>query len=283
MRTSAEMFALFTRIARSDERIRAATLEGSRVNSSVPPDAWQDYDVTFLVTDVESFTRSDAWLEAFGDIVFMQKPEAMELFPPDFPAGWFSYLMLFSDGTKIDLTLVPDTDAAEYARQDPLIRVLLDKDGICADVKEPSDERFWIQKPRPAYVGDCANEFFFACTYAARGLLRNELLFANWMFEQILRAELLRMLGYAAGARNGFPLNTGKHDKWLPRFLSESEREALFKTYRLDSIDAAWKSLYAALDLFESVLIEVCESLSYDCPNRRKAIEEYIETLKAEQ
>ena len=228
MRTSAEMCALFTRIARSDERIHAATLEGSRVNSSVPPDAWQDYDAAFLVTDVESFTRSEAWLEAFGDVVFLQKPEAMELFPPDFPARWFSYLMLFSDGTKIDLTLVPDTDAAEYARQDPLIRVLLDKDGVCADIKEPFDERFWIQKPRPAYVGDCANEFFFACTYAARGLLRNELLFANWMFEQILRVELLRMLGYAAGARNGFPLNTGKHDKWLlPLSVGKRTRSAV--------------------------------------------------------
>lgn len=83
------MFALFTRIARSDERIHAATLEGSRVNSSVPPDAWQDYDAAFLVTDVESFTRSEAWLEAFGDVVFLQKPEAMELFPPDFPPGGF--------------------------------------------------------------------------------------------------------------------------------------------------------------------------------------------------
>lgn len=283
MRTSAELYALVSSIARSDERIRAATLEGSRVNPSVPPDAWQDYDITFLVTDVESFTRSDAWLEAFGDTVLVQKPEAMELFPPDFPAGWFSYLMLFSDGTKVDLTLVPDTDAAEYAQQDPLIRVLLDKDGICANIEEPSDERFWIQEPRAAYVGDCANEFFFTCTYVAKGLLRDELLYANWMFEQILRVELLRMLGYAAGVRNGFPLNTGKHDKWLPRFLSESERETLLKTYRLDSIDAAWQSLYAALGLFESALIEVCESLSYGCPNRRKTIEEYIETLRTEQ
>lgn len=213
MRTSAELYALVSSIALSDERIRAATLEGSRVNPSVPPDAWQDYDITFLVTDVESFTRSDAWLEAFGDTVLVQKPEAMELFPPDFPAGWFSYLMLFSDGTKVDLTLVPDTDAAEYARQDPLIRVLLDKDGICSNIKEPSDERFWIREPRGAYVGDCANEFFFTCTYVAKGLLRDELLYANCMFEQILRVELLRMLGYAAGVRNGFPLNTGKHDK----------------------------------------------------------------------
>ena len=47
MRTVREMFALFERVARSDERIRALTLEGSRVNPSVTPDVWQDYDITF--------------------------------------------------------------------------------------------------------------------------------------------------------------------------------------------------------------------------------------------
>ena len=66
MRTVREMFALFERVARSDERIRALTLEGSRVNPSVTPDVWQDYDITFLVTEVESFLRCDAWLEVFG-------------------------------------------------------------------------------------------------------------------------------------------------------------------------------------------------------------------------
>ena len=116
MRDSVEMFALFKDVVRSDERIRTMTLEGSRVNPAVTPDAWQDYDLTFLVTDVGSFTRSDEWLARFGDIVLMQKPEAMELFPPDFPTGWFSYLMLFSDGVKIDLTLIPCEDWGEYLR-----------------------------------------------------------------------------------------------------------------------------------------------------------------------
>lgn len=72
-----------------------------------------------------------------------------------------------------------------------------------------------------------------------RGLLRDELLCANWTFEQIVRVELLRMLGYAAGARHGFPLNAGKHDKLLPRLLEPAERELLLGTYRLDSVDAA--------------------------------------------
>ena len=262
MRSPAEMFALFEEIACADERIRAMTLEGSRANPNATPDAWQDYDVTFLVADVEGFTCSDEWLGRFGDIVLMQKPEAMELFPPDFPAGWFSYLMLFSDGVKIDLTLVPREDGEAYFAQDPLIRVLLDKDGLCPDALRPSDERFWVQRPPSAHVRDCANEFYLSCTYVARGLLRDELLCANWTFEQIVRVELLRMLGYVAGVRNGFPLNAGKHDKLLPRLLEPAERELLLGTYRLDSVDAVWKALRAAMDLFEASMAEACEALA---------------------
>ena len=36
----------------------------------------------------------------------MQKPEAMALFPPEL-GSWFSYLMIFKDGVKLDLTLIP--------------------------------------------------------------------------------------------------------------------------------------------------------------------------------
>lgn len=279
MRSPSEMFALFDEVARSDGRIRALTLEGSRANPNAAPDAWQDYDITFLVTEVGGFTRSDEWLGRFGEIVFMQKPEAMDLFPPDFPEGWFSYLMLFSDGVKIDLTLVPCEDAEAYFEQDPLIRVLLDKDGRCPTALKPSDERFWVREPPAAHVRDCANEFFLSCTYVARGLLRDELLSANWTFEQIVRVELLRMLGYAAGARRGFPLNTGKHDKLLPRFLTDAEREALLGTYRLDSVDAAWRALRTAMELFEASMAEVCATLGYDIANDRPKIDAYLETL----
>lgn len=142
MRTSAEMFTLFEKITHSSDKIRVMTLEGSRVNSNVVPDIWQDYDITFLVTDVDGFKQSDEWLKVFGDIVFMQKPEAMDLFSPDLFEGWYSYLMLFSDGIKIDLTLVPITDIDRYFKQDPLIKVLIDKDGICPQSLYPSDETF---------------------------------------------------------------------------------------------------------------------------------------------
>jgi len=281
MRTSKEMFTLFERIAVSDERIRVMTLEGSRVNPNVTPDVYQDYDITFLVTDVESFTCSDEWLAIFGNLLFMQKPEAMALFPPGIPAGWFSYLMLFSDGVKIDLTLIPLTDIEEYFKQDPLIRILLDKDGICPGSPDPSDEQFWVQKPDAAFVSDCANEFSMTSTYVAKGLLRNELLSANWAFDQILRTELLRMLGYLTGSRRGFPVNTGKYDKRLPGFLHDSERKKLFTTYDLQNTEAVWKALSAAIELFEDSMAEVCTTLGFKYPDYVEKAKTYIEILKS--
>ncbi len=193
MRSSEEMFQLFEEMAEKDERIRVMTLEGSRVNPGITPDIYQDYDLTFLVTDVGSFLDSDDWISAFGECVFMQKPEAMSLFPPDFPEGWFSYLMIYGDGVKIDLTLVPVQDVEKYFEQDPLIRVLLDKDGICSMAAAPSDERFWIQEPSESYFMDCCNGFWQVCHYAAKGLLREQLLYANHMMEKAVRTELLRM------------------------------------------------------------------------------------------
>lgn len=280
MRTPEEMFALFKRIARSDERVRAMTLEGSRANPGIAPDVWQDYDLTFLVKDVGEFTRSDEWLTGFGELLLLQKPEAMALFEPGIPEGWFSYLMLFTDGVKIDLTLVPAADTARYFRQDPLIRVLLDKDGLCQGLSEPSDRPFWVQKPDAAFVRDCTNEFCMSSTYLARGILRKEWLSACWMMEQVTRVELLRMLGYLAGARQGFPLNTGKHDKWLPRYLSEAERALLAETYRLGDIGQARRALVAAMDLFEAALKEVCAALGYDCPSDLEKTRGYIRLLQ---
>ena len=286
MRTPDEMFALFNKIAREDDRIRVMTLEGSRVNPNVKPDLWQDYDITFLVTEMESYLQSDEWLKVFEEEdkpetkrIFMQKPEAMDLFPVDIPNGWFSYLMLFEDGVKIDLTLIPVEDVENYLQQDPLIRVLLDKDGSVKDVPEPTDELFWIQKPSAAFVKDCANEFLMVSTYVAKGLLRGELLFAQNIFEEVFRVELHRMLGYLAGVRRGFPINTGKRNKWLPQFLTEEERQLMCTTLRLDSLENIWCALYAAMDLFKKAMQEICSALAYPYPYDVDAMRNYIEKL----
>ena len=125
MRSTEEMMALWLGYAEQDERIRLVTLEGSRTNRNIARDAYQDYDLSFFVKDMASFKASEAWLEVFGPRLMMQKPEDMELFPPEL-GNWFSYLMLFEDGNKVDLTLIPlEETEAYFEASDGLVEVLL--------------------------------------------------------------------------------------------------------------------------------------------------------------
>lgn len=80
MRSEQQMYDLILNFAKSEERIRAVTLEGSRTNRNIPADEFQDYDITFFVTDMDGFTADDAWLDVFGERQILQKPEDMELF-----------------------------------------------------------------------------------------------------------------------------------------------------------------------------------------------------------
>ena len=40
--------------AKTDKRIGMVTLEGSRTNTNIPPDDFQDFDITFSITDMDS-------------------------------------------------------------------------------------------------------------------------------------------------------------------------------------------------------------------------------------
>ncbi len=81
MRSEKQVYDIILTYAKADERVRMVTLEGSRTNTNIPPDDFQDYDITFFVTDMQSFIGDDRWLDVFGERLILQKPEDMELFP----------------------------------------------------------------------------------------------------------------------------------------------------------------------------------------------------------
>ena len=48
MRSEKQVYDTILNFARMNERIRVVTLEGSRTNINIPPDDFQDYDITFF-------------------------------------------------------------------------------------------------------------------------------------------------------------------------------------------------------------------------------------------
>lgn len=223
MREENEMMNLFKNIVMNDDTIRLSILEGSRTNTNIPKDDFQDYDISFFVTNMESYKKDDLWLEVFGDLIFMQKPEDMELYPSEL-GNWFSYIMYFNDGIKIDLTLIPLNELDDYlSNSDGLMEILIDKDNRINKKIDPSDKKYWIKKPSEQEFDDCCNEFWNVSAYVAKGLLRKELFFALDHFNQILRPELLRMMSWEVGIREGFNFSIGKNYKFINNYLPKAE------------------------------------------------------------
>ncbi len=278
MRTEKEIYDLVLNFAFQDERIRIVTLEGSRTNVSIPKDNLQDYDITFFVIDMGEFLKSDDWLSVFGNRIMMQKPEDMELFPPE--EKGFSYIMLFDDGVKIDLTLLPVSMLEEYLTRDKLVKIMLDKDNMIKTEIVPTDEDYYIKCPTERKFDDCCNEFWNVATYVSKGLLRGEILFAIDHMNEVLRHELLRMISWYVGTEKGFNFSLGKNYKFLDKHISKELWDNLLNTYSMSSYEEMWKSFDLCLCLFKKISKKVADSLGYNYPDYDENVTKYLETQK---
>lgn len=278
MRSEQQMYDLILDYAKSEERIRVVTLEGSRTNRNIPADRFQDYDITFFVTDMYGFTADDAWLDVFGERLILQKPEDMELFPAE--EKGYSYLMLFADGVKMDLTLLPLELLEEYFTWDKLVELLLDKDGRVQDPPVPTDEDYHLQRPTARMFDDCCNEFWNTVPYVVKGLCRREILFAIDHLNEVVRKELLRMISWRAGAERGFGFSAGKNYKFLEKYVSGELWQRLLSTYRMASYTDMWSALEGCMELFREVSKETASLLEYPYPDYDEKISGYVKRQK---
>ncbi|MCY9590397.1 aminoglycoside 6-adenylyltransferase [Paenibacillus chitinolyticus] len=264
MRSEQEMFDLIIKVAENDSRVRAVGLNGSRTNPNVSKDIFRDYDIVYLVTDVESFRNDLDWVNVFGERMIMQTPDDMALFPNE-PGNRFAYLMLFTDGNRIDLTLIPLEEKEMYCREDKLTVILLDKDNDLPALPPPTDEDYWVQRPDAQRFADCCNEFWWVSTYVAKGLWRQEILYAI-DHVNLVRAMLLKMLEWKVGMDTGFSLSIGKNSKFLKRYLDEESWNKLLSTYETGDYEQVWNALYVTGELFEPVALQVAAEFGYTYP-----------------
>lgn len=278
MRTEKKIVNLVLSVAQNDKRIRAVGINGSRTNPNVPKDEFQDYDIVYLVTDMDEFIQDRRWVDIFGKRIMMQTPEAMSLFPPEL-GGWFSYLMLFEDGNRIDLMLIPVEDLDRYLNNDQLIRILLDKDGTIPQLPLPSDKQFHVKKPSLSFYDDCCNEFWWTSTYVAKGLCRDELLYAAEHLSQYVLKSLLRMLSWKVGLETKFGVSVGKSYKYLKNYLDQETYSNLMQIYCMTTIQECWNSLFRACELFKSISVEVGHKMEFTFPDYDEKVTPYLNSL----
>ena len=278
-RTPEEMMNLILSRAENDAHIRVVGMEGSRTNQNIPKDRFQDFDVTYFVDDPALYTKDDTWVNAFGERLIMQKPEDKELFPA--VEEGYSFLMFFTDYNKIDLTILPLTALEDYLNGDGLREILLDKDGRVEEKPTPTDKEYHIQKPSARSFDDCCNEFWNITPYVVKGLCRRELLFAIDLLA-MMRNELLRMLSWQVGSAYGFTFSVGKNYKFIDQYLPAEQWHALLSTYRTDSVENTWRSLFTCHELFRDAAKNFAAKYGYTYPDYDENVSRYVRDMYAE-
>lgn len=259
MRTETEMLSLIKDIAFKNEDIRAAYIEGSRVNPNVPKDIFQDYDIVYIVTTTKSFREDKEWVKCFGEILYMQYPEDNVFYPSDVE-NCYGWQIQFADGNRMDLHVC----TKEYVLGNlELYQILIDKDGIMPHPQENTDERYWVKETSEIEFQCTCSDFWWCLNNVAKGLWRNELPYVMDMINFVLRPQLKRLLEWKIGVENNFSVNVGKSGKYMGRYLSEKEYGQFLATYSIAENESIWDSVFAMCDLFQSTAVELSKKMKF--------------------
>ena len=280
MRNEQEMFDLILGFARQDKRVRAVILDGSRADPEAAQDRWQDYDIVYVVTDVDSFKSSPDWIDMFGERMILQLPDDMGDSAKQVSPN-YCYLMQFTDGTRIDLNLYPVNKLHEVEVTSYCYPVL-DKDGLLSGQNFRDLSTYYPKPPTRKEFEDCCNEFWWCSPYVAKGLWRGEILYAHHMLDEVVRGELMKMLVWFIGIRTSFHQNPGKNGKRLKKFLPPELWQLLLNTYAGSEIEATWDALFQACRLFRMTAPVVSEHFRYVYPQQEDdRVFAFLETIKA--
>lgn len=252
-------------VAGADDRIRTVLLSGSRANPDIKPDIFQDFDIVYIVRDIESFLSDHSWTDVFGKRIIMQMPEGMTVENDDTESISFSYLMLFDDGNRIDLTLFPAELYKGNMKPDSLSKVLLNKDkkNVLTDLPESNDSDYHIKKPSEKMFSDCCNEFRWVSTYAAKALWRNEIIYAKYILDNPVRKMFMLMIEWFIGTESNFSVSFGKCGRNVKKFVSPELYKRILETYADSDIENVWRSLFNMSAIFSELAVRTSSSLYF--------------------
>ena len=245
------MLNLILQIAKKIQ-VDAVALSGSRTDGQAPKDKFQDYDVVYVVEDLDTLTRDLAWLDQFGTRIIEQH---------NILGNRRLYLMLFEDGNRIDLTLCPKDHINEWVDSEAGFTVLEDKKGIF-ETYSPSPQRFWIS---PASETDCektCNEFWWVSAYVVKGICRKQIIYATDHLYSICQQELLKVLAWQVASDRG-AVDIGKNYKYLFNYLPIEKEKEFSALLDFSSLDKITQTLFATMQLFHQEAQSLAQKMGF--------------------
>ena len=238
MRTENELMNLILQIADSIE-VEAIALSGSRTNPQAPKDEFQDYDVVYIVENLNDLLSDLSWLDQFGMRLIEQHNVLRHR---------RLYLMLFEDGNRIDLTLCPKESIQEWVDSEANFEVIKDDKGLF-EAYQPNLKRYWTAPPTEEDFAASCNEFWWVSAYVVKAIRRNQLIYATDHLYGICQQEFLKVLAWQVTSDRG-AIDIGKNYKYLFHYLPAEKEKEFSALLDLSSIDKITQSLFATMGLF---------------------------------
>jgi len=238
MRIESEILNLILHTAKTLQ-VEAIAMSGSRTEDQAPKDEFQDYDVVYVVDDLDTLTSNLAWLDQFGTRIIEQH---------NILGNRRLYLMLFEDGNRIDLTLCPKDHIQEWVESEADFTVLEDPKGLFVP-HSPSPERFWTSPASETDFEKTCNEFWWVSAYVVKGICRKQIIYATDHLYGICQQELLKVLAWQVASDRGV-VDIGKNYKYLFNYLPSEKEKEFSALLDFSSLDKITQSLLATMEFF---------------------------------
>ena len=252
MRTETEMIDLIFQTAKA-LKVNAVAMSGSRTNPNAPRDEFQDYDVVYIVEDLDGLLADLTWLERFGKRMIEQHNVLDHR---------HLYLMLFEDGNRIDLTLCPKEHIQEWVDSEAGFTVLEDPKGLF-EPYSPSPQRYWASSASAIEFDKACNEFWWVSAYVVKGLCRHQVIYVTDHLYGICQQELLKILAWQVASDRG-KVDIGKNYKYLFNYLPAEQKKEFSDLLDFSSIDKITQSLLTTMQLFHREAQRLAQKLGFD-------------------
>ena len=252
IRTDQEMLDLIIQIAKKLQ-VDAVALSGSRTNQKIQIDEFQDYDVVYIVDDLDYLTSDLSWLTQFGERIIEQHNVLDHR---------HLYLMLFKDGNRVDLTLCPKDQIQEWVEKEADFTVLEDPKGLFESYS-PSPQRFWISPASKTDFEKTCNEFWWVSAYVVKGICREQVIYATDHLYGICQQELLKILAWQVASDRG-PVDIGKNYKYLFNYLPIDKEKEFSNLLDFSSLDKITQSLLAVMQIFHQEAQTLAQKMGFE-------------------
>ncbi len=253
--------------AHETDMIQAMILFGSRARETNVADQYSDYDIIFLVQDVDYFLNTDQWMNQIDKFyISFQEPTA---------AGGQERRVFFSDAMDMDF-LFYDANNSESLAADPTIQSFLSRGYLMlVDKINFSDV---IERNKPSELKEIkavftekefvnlANTFWFHSIWSVKKILRGETWSAKCCVDGYMKDLLRQMLECYSKAVHSKTFDVWHDGRFFDYWVDDKIKQQLKTAYGTYDAEDILRALNNTMHMFSEISNGTATFLDYDNP-----------------